>query len=172
MKTACDEHFPQSSSTGPSCGFDETLLVFFRLRQSTERCRKTTYDMWNKVSLDCSLCVKYIPVWSLDGLLMSLEVLRCFWSVCKMRIVWKWRRNQKERVHMKFFWRWRICYAVFLILTSVAALLMHKVLLTRVNLHEDCLWWTLSAIKLTRSKLWLWRNTFGLLSPEAVYRKM
>ena len=50
-----------------SCGFDETLLVFFRLRQSTERCRKTTCDMWNKASLDCSLCLKYIPVWSLDG---------------------------------------------------------------------------------------------------------
>ena len=87
MKTACDEHFPQSSSTGPSCGFDETLLVFFRLRQSTERCRKTT------------------------------------------------------------------CGA-------------------RENLHEDCPWWTLSAIKLNRSKLWLWRNTSGLLSPEAVYRKI
>ena len=34
-KTASDEYFPQSSSTGPSCGFDETLLVFFHLMQST-----------------------------------------------------------------------------------------------------------------------------------------
>ena len=28
-----DELFPQSSSTGPSCGFDETLSVFFHLMQ-------------------------------------------------------------------------------------------------------------------------------------------
>ena len=49
------------------------------------------------------------------------------------------KKNQKKRVQMKFFWRWRICYSVFLILASVAALLVHKVLLTRVNLHEECL---------------------------------
>ena len=34
---------------------------------------------------------------------------------------------------------------------------------------KDCLWWIFSAIKLNRSKLWLWRNTSGLLSPDAVY---
>ena len=28
-----DELFPQSSSTGPSCGFAETLSVFFHLTQ-------------------------------------------------------------------------------------------------------------------------------------------
>ena len=34
-EAACDEDFPQSSSTGPSCGFDERFLVFFHLMQST-----------------------------------------------------------------------------------------------------------------------------------------
>ena len=33
-----DELFPQSSSTGPSCGFDETLSVFFHLMQPDSVC--------------------------------------------------------------------------------------------------------------------------------------
>ena len=41
-------------------------------------------------------------------------------------------------------------------------------LMWRLGTWQNCLWWIFSAIKLNRSKLWLWRNTSGLLSPDAV----
>ena len=50
-----DELFPQSSSTGPSCGFAETLSVFFHLMQPgrVEGCEVSAVLNFVDVALTC-----------------------------------------------------------------------------------------------------------------------
>ena len=125
--------------------------------------------------LDFSLCILAFVQWDCSYSLDSLEcevvgswgrdecstcqVLWCFYCFCIISI----------RSHLGLL----LCLIFTWNMSNLKSLQGHwwwiRGWMWMLGTWKDCLWWIFSAIKLNRSKLWLWRNTSGLLSPDAVY---
>ena len=109
-KTACDEYFPQSNSTCPSCGFDDTLLVFFHLMQST--CHwwvvmRHGFDLiLNQASTAVSTSLQFFPSCLSDGYLfltslyvswrLSSEIAPILWILWSAKL-WEVEGTMKAK---------------------------------------------------------------------------